>query len=51
MASELIVDLFVSVDGWAGSNDLPGYFGYLGPDLEEWIAADGAAPQLQLMGR
>ena len=46
-----MVDLFVSVDGWAGSDGLPGYFGYLGPDLEGWIAAEEAAPQLQLMGR
>jgi dihydrofolate reductase len=51
MASELIVDLFLSVDGWAGSDDLPGYFGYLGPELEEWMATEGAVPQLQLMGR
>lgn len=51
MRSELLVDLFLSVDGWAGSDNLPGYFGYLGPELEEWIAAEEAIPQLQLMGR
>ncbi len=51
MGSELIVDLFLSVDGWAGSDNLPGYFGYLGPDLEQWIATEEAEPQLQLMGR
>jgi dihydrofolate reductase len=47
----LTVDLFVSVDGWAGSDGLPGYFGYLGPDLEEWIATELAAPQRLVMGR
>ncbi len=51
MASTLTVDIFVSVDGWAGSDGLPGYFGYLGPELEEWITAEGAAPQLVVLGR
>src|ERR1700755_2314312 len=51
MAADLIVDIFLSVDGWAGSDGLPGYFGYLGPDLAEWIAAEGGAPQLGVMGR
>lgn len=51
MASALTVDIFVSVDGWAGSDGLPGYFGYFGPELEEWITAEGNAPQLVVMGR
>jgi dihydrofolate reductase len=51
MAATLTIDLFVSADGWAGSDDLPGYFGYLGPDLEAWIADESAAPQIALMGR
>jgi dihydrofolate reductase len=51
MANILIVDLFLSVDGWAGSDGLPGYFGYFGPELAEWIDAEGAAPQLVVMGR
>ena len=51
MACTLTVDIFVSVDGWAGSDGLPGYFGYLGPELEEWITAEGAVPQLVVLGR
>jgi dihydrofolate reductase len=51
MGSTLTVDIFVSLDGWAGSDGLPGYFGYLGPELEEWITAEGSAPQRVLMGR
>jgi dihydrofolate reductase len=51
MASNLIVDFFISVDGWAGSDGLPGYFGYLGPELQEWIMAELDAPQLVVMGR
>jgi dihydrofolate reductase len=51
MRSTLTVDLFVSVDGWAGSDGLPGYFGYLGPELEQWITTELAAPQCAVMGR
>jgi dihydrofolate reductase len=51
MGSLLTVDIFLSVDGWAGSDGLPGYFGYLGPELEEWITTELAAPQLVVMGR
>jgi dihydrofolate reductase len=51
MGSTVTVDVFLSVDGWAGSDGLPGYFGYLGPELEEWIAAEGAAPQVLVLGR
>jgi dihydrofolate reductase len=51
MGSILAVDIFLSVDGWAGSDGLPGYFGYLGPELEEWITTELAAPQLVVMGR
>jgi dihydrofolate reductase len=49
--STVSVDVFVSVDGWAGSDGLPGYFGYLGPDLEEWIRVEAEAPRTLLMGR
>ena len=29
----------------------PGYFGYLGPELEEWITAELALGQLVVLGR
>jgi dihydrofolate reductase len=51
MAGVLTVDLFVSVDGWAGSEGLPGYFGYFGPELGEWITAELDSPQVLVMGR
>ena len=51
MSTTLTIDLFISADGWAGSQDLPGYFGYLGPELQAWIAEESAAPQVTLMGR
>lgn len=47
----LVVDIFISVDGWAGGATSPGYFGYHGPDLEEWITSELARPQLVLFGR
>ena len=51
MASSVIVDVFVSVDGWAGSDGLPAYFGYPGPELQEWITAESGAPQVAILGR
>ena len=51
LTTGLTVDLFLSVDGWAGSDGLPGYFGYLGPELQEWITTELAAPQVAIFGR
>jgi dihydrofolate reductase len=51
MTSSVTVDIFVSVDGWAGSDGLPAYFGYLGPELEDWITNEAAAPQTLVLGR
>ena len=51
MSSILTADIFVSVDGWAGSDRLPGYFGYFGPELEDWIASEQATPHIAIMGR
>src|SRR3954452_21464899 len=50
MTTTLSVDLFISADGFAGSDGLPAYFGYFGRDLEAWIA-DAAAPTVSIMGR
>lgn len=51
MSSSVTVDIFVSVDGWAGSDGLPGYFGYFGPELDEWITTELNKPQIVIMGR
>jgi len=48
---ELIADVFLSVDGHGRGTRSPGYFGYLGPDLQRWIDAESARPQCQIMGR
>ncbi|MEU6080125.1 dihydrofolate reductase family protein [Streptomyces sp. NPDC047108] len=47
----LTVDVFLSVDGWAGGAVSPGCFGYFGPELEAWITSELALPQRVLLGR
>lgn len=49
--SELIADLFISVDGHARGERSPGYFGFGGPDLDRWIRAQAERPQRHIMGR
>jgi len=51
MGTTVTADLFISADGWARGAESPGYFGYLGPDLQQWIDEESAAPQHVLMGR
>jgi dihydrofolate reductase len=47
----LYVDLFISVDGYAGGENLPPYFGYSGPDLQEWIKTEKSVDEIVVMGR
>jgi dihydrofolate reductase len=49
--SELIADLFVSVDGCAKGSRSPAFFGFGGPDLNRWIGEQMSRPQRHLMGR
>ena len=51
MGTTVTADLFISADGWARGAESPGYFGYLGPELQQWIDEESAAPQHVLMGR
>jgi dihydrofolate reductase len=48
---ELIADLFVSLDGFAGAVDVGPYFGYGGPELDEWIKTELDKPQVIVFGR
>ena len=48
---ELTADLFVSAEGYAGGQDLGAYFGYGGPELDQWIQRELAQPHLEVMGR
>jgi dihydrofolate reductase len=49
--SELIADLFISVDGYAKGSRSPAFFGFGGPDLDRWIGDQMKRPQRHLMGR
>jgi dihydrofolate reductase len=49
--SQLTADLFVSLDGFASANDVGPYFGYGGPELDEWIRGELDKPQLIVLGR
>lgn len=51
MGSDVTVDIFISVDGWAGGSASPAYFGYPGPQLHRWISAELEAPQVVVLGR
>lgn len=47
---ELIADLFVTVDGYAGGRESPAFFGYSGPELFGWIEEQLATPHTMVMG-
>lgn len=47
----LSADLFVTVDGYAKGDHSSGYFGMLGPELEQWITREIQQPQTVVMGR
>ena len=49
--NRLTADLFITLDGFAASEDCGPFFGYSGPDLETWVAVEIAKPQVLLMGR
>jgi dihydrofolate reductase len=49
--SELIADLFISLDGFAAGEDVGPFFGYGGPELDEWIHEHLDEPQEIVFGR
>ena len=51
MPCNVVCDLFVSADSFARGDHSPGYFGYLGTDLQQWITDEQERPQHVLMGR
>jgi dihydrofolate reductase len=48
---KLIADLFISLDGYAAGENVAGYFGMLGPELEEWVREHVDEPEELVMGR
>jgi dihydrofolate reductase len=49
--AELIADLFVSLDGFAGGENAGPFFGYAGPELAGWVRDTLSRPHLIVMGR
>lgn len=49
--TELVCELIVSLDGFARGQRSPGYFGYFGPDFDNWIQTNTAVPHRMLVGR
>src|ERR1039457_6824534 len=49
--SELIADLFVSLDACASAVDVGPYFGYGGPELDQWSQAELDKPPVIVFGR
>jgi dihydrofolate reductase len=48
---DLFADVFISIDGSAHGTKSPPYFGLGGPDLERWIAEEGSAGRVSVLGR
>ncbi|HUB53404.1 MAG TPA: dihydrofolate reductase family protein [Terracidiphilus sp.] len=48
---EFVVDLFISLDGFASGANEPPFFGYFGEQLGAWIGQELDQPQFLIMGR
>src|SRR5262245_26353249 len=51
LMSEVVCELIVSLDGFAKGQRSPGYYGYFGPDFDNWIKTNSALPHRTLIGR
>src|SRR5262245_42157767 len=49
--AELLADLFISLDGFAGGEGFGPYFDYGGPELDAWVQEHLAEPQQVVLGR
>ena len=49
--TELVCELIVSLDSFARGQRSPAYYGYSGPDLDDWIKTNTAIPHRMLIGR
>jgi dihydrofolate reductase len=48
---DLVCELIVTLDGFARGQRSPGYFGYFGPDFDNWVKTNTAVPHRMLIGR
>src|SRR5215212_6449991 len=49
--TELVCELIISLDGFARGQRSPGYYGYFGSDIADWITTNTAVPHRMLIGR
>jgi hypothetical protein len=42
--TELVCELIVTLDGFARGQRSPAYYGYWGPNLDDWIKTNTAVP-------
>lgn len=49
--TELVCELIITVDGFARGQRSPPYYGYSGPDFDDWIKTNTAIPHRMLIGR
>ncbi len=48
--TELVCELIITVDGFARGQRSPAYYGYSGPDFDDWIKTNTAFPHRMLIG-
>ena len=48
---ELVCEMIVTVDGLAGGDKSPPYYGYDGPEFQKWLADNEKPPNRQVLGR
>ncbi len=49
--AELVCELIITLDGFARGQRSPAYYGYFGPDFDDWIRTNTAVPHRMLIGR
>src|SRR6187549_98888 len=48
---ELVCELIITLDGFARGQRSPGYYGYSGPDFNDWVKTNTTIPHQMLIGR
>lgn len=49
--AELARELIISLDGFARGQRSPAYYGYFGPELDDWLTTNSAKPHRMILGR
>ena len=49
--TDLVCELIITLDGFARGKRSPGYYGYSGPDFDDWVKTNSAVPHRKLIGR